>query len=136
MKKIGVVLTICILVLFSFNVQAQQAMDAKTSNPRVISTFPQSGDMAVDPTINEIKVTFSEDMKTENMWSWVMSSEETFPEIVGDVQYLADKRTCVAPVKLESGKTYVIWFNSDKYNAFRDLDNNPSIPFLLEFKTK
>jgi TPR repeat protein len=34
------------------------------------------------------------------------------------------------------GKTYAIWFNSKKFNAFRDTDNNPAIPYLLVFQTK
>ncbi|MCP4650576.1 MAG: Ig-like domain-containing protein [PVC group bacterium] len=131
MNKKLILLIVCFIVTFSFNALAQN-----TSSPRVVKTSPDTGDMAVDPSIKEITVTFSEDMITDNMWSWVMASKETFPQINGQVHYLDDKRTCVAPVKLESGKTYVIWFNSQQYNAFRDVDNNPAIPYLLEFKTK
>ena len=84
----------------------------------VIKTIPESGDTSVDPSLKEIRVTFSKDMMTDNMWSWVMISKESFPIIIGQVKYLNDKRTCVAPVKLEPGRTYVVWFNSKKYNAF------------------
>ncbi len=75
-------------------------------------------------------------MMTKDMWSWVMVSKESFPNISGEVKYLKDKKTCVAPVNLEPGKTYVIWFNSEKYNAFRDTDNNPAVPYLLVFQTR
>lgn len=131
MDKRLILLTVFLIVAFSLNVQAQNS-----SSPKVVKTSPETGNMAVDPSIKEITVTFNEDMMTDNMWSWVMASKETFPQINGQVHYLDDKRTCVAPVKLESGKTYAIWFNSQQYKAFRDVDNNPAIPYLLEFKTK
>jgi hypothetical protein len=50
--------------------------------------------------------------------------------------YMEDKRTCVMPVKLEPGKTYVIWINSQKFNYFKDTQNNSAIPYLLVFETK
>lgn len=101
----------------------------------VVETFPKSGDVSVDPSVNEIKVTFSKDMIKNNMWSWVIFTKDTFPQITGQVKYI-DDRTCVAPVKLESGKTYAIWFNSENHQNFRDLQNHSSIPYLLVFQTK
>ncbi len=117
-------------------VQAENKITVHTMPPVVVKTFPQAGDTAVDPSISEISVTFSKEMMTQEMWSWVIVSKESFPQLVGDVRYLNDKRTCVAPVKLEAGKTYAIWFNSVKYNAFRDKNNNPAIPYLLVFQTR
>lgn len=105
--------------------------------PSVIETVPQSGDMRVDPSLKEIRVTFSKDMMTDRMWSWVMNSKETFPEIDAErIHYLKDNRTCVLPVKLEPNRTYVIWINSQKLNAFRDQGNRAAIPYLLVFETK
>ena len=106
--------------------------------PVVVETFPRAGDTKVDPGIGEIRVTFSKDMMTEEMWSWVIHTKESFPEVVGPVRYLDDGRTCVAPVKLEPGRTYAIWFNSPNYrhNAFRDTGNNPAVPYLLVFQTR
>jgi RNA polymerase sigma-70 factor (ECF subfamily) len=104
--------------------------------PSVVRTVPAAGETGVDPSLREIRVTFSKDMMTDRMWSWVMASEDSFPEITGDVKYLDDKRTCVAPVKLEPGRTYVIWFNSQSHNAFRDLGNRSAIPYLLVFQTR
>ena len=115
--------------------RAEEEISLKALPPVVVKTFPQAGDTAVDPSIKEIRVTFSKDMMTKQMWSWVMISKDSFPPIAGEVRYLNDKRTCVAPVKLKAGKTYAIWFNSKNYNAFRDRDNNPAIPYLLVFKT-
>ena len=117
-------------------VQAGSRISVDSMPPVVVQTFPQAGNTAVDPAIKEIRVTFSKEMMTQEMWSWVIVSKETFPPIVGKVKYLKDKRTCVAPVKLEAGKTYAIWFNSEKFNYFRDRNQNPAIPYLLVFQTR
>ena len=105
--------------------------------PVVVKTIPQSGAQNVDPSVGEIRVTFSKDMMTDRMWSWVIYTPEAFPKIVGEVKYLADKRTNVAQVKLRPNSTYAIWFNSPNYrhNAFRDTSNNPAVPYLLVFRT-
>ena len=54
----------------------------------------------------------------------------------GKPKYLADKRTCVLPVKLEPGKTYAIWVNAEKFLNFKDPDDRSAVPYLLVFKTK
>ncbi len=116
---------------------AGQAVNVQSMPPVVVDTFPQAGDMNVDPSISEIRVSFSKDMMTKDMWSWVIHTKESFPEIAGEVRYLSDQRTCVAPVRLDPGQTYAIWFNAPdyRYNAFRDQSNNPAVPYLLVFKT-
>jgi RNA polymerase sigma-70 factor (ECF subfamily) len=49
--------------------------------------------------------------------------------------HLKDKRTCVVKVKLEPGKTYAIWLNSEKFHNFKDADGRPAVPYLLVFQT-
>ena len=136
MKRVIVYLFAGIIVAGVVIAHAETDISVSSMPPVVVETSPKAGDIAVDPFLKEIHVTFSKDMMTNNMWSWVMISQESFPKIIGEVHYLKDKRTCVAPVKLEPGKTYTIWFNSAKHNAFRDENNNPAVPYLLEFKTK
>lgn len=63
-------------------------------------------------------------------------TKESFPTLNGDPKYLADKRTCVLPVKLEPGKTYAIWVNSARFTNFKDADGNSAVPYLLVFRTK
>ena len=136
MKQILMVLLAGLLTIVVGVVKADNKITVKSMPPVVVKTFPQSGETAVDHSIKEIRVTFSKEMKTKEMWSWVIVSEESFPKITGKVRYLKDNKTCVAPVDLAPGKTYAIWLNSKKYNAFRDTDNNPAIPYLLVFQTK
>jgi RNA polymerase sigma-70 factor (ECF subfamily) len=103
--------------------------------PVVAKTVPAAGADDVDPKMTEIKVTFSKDMTDDN-WSWTTISKETFPKLTGKPKYLADKRTCVLPVKLEAGKTYAIWVNSEKFTNFKDGDGRSAVPYLLVFRTK
>ena len=103
--------------------------------PAVVKTVPEAGADGVDAKLTEIKVTFSKDMQ-DGAWSWVTLSKESFPTVDGAPKYLKDKRTCVLPVKLEPGKTYAIWVNSEKFGNFKDADGRSAVPYLLVFKTK
>jgi hypothetical protein len=103
--------------------------------PVVVETVPTAGTSNVDSTLPEIKVTFSKEMR-DGIWSWSTLSKDSFPELAGKPKYLADKRTCVLPVKLDAGKTYAIWVNSDKFRNFKDTDGRSALPYLLVFKTK
>jgi RNA polymerase sigma-70 factor (ECF subfamily) len=101
----------------------------------VVKTEPATGSTDVDPALAEIRVTFSREMQ-DGSWSWVTLSKETFPNITGKIHYDKDRRTCVAPVKLEPGKTYATFLNSQKFTNFRDLEGRPAVPALLVFKTR
>jgi RNA polymerase sigma-70 factor (ECF subfamily) len=133
------ILAIFSIVFWSAVSFAQQEKSITVGNmpPSVVKTVPPSGDVRVDPSMQEIRVTFSKAMMTDRMWSWVMDSKATFPEINAEgIHFLEDNRTCVLPVKLEPNRTYVIWINSQKFNAFRDQGNRAAIPYLLVFETK
>ena len=103
--------------------------------PVVVKTVPAAGTAEVDPKLTEIKVTFSKNMRGKS-WSWVTVSKQSFPKVNGKPSYVADKRTCVLPVKLMPGKTYAIWVNSAKFGSFKDSDGRSAVPYLLVFKTK
>ncbi|MFO0819389.1 MAG: Ig-like domain-containing protein [Pirellulales bacterium] len=107
----------------------------ETTPPVVVKTVPVAGTSEVASTLTEIQVTYSKDM-LDGSWSWVTRSNESFPKLDGKPKYLADKRTCVLPVKLEPGKTYAIWVNSESHGNFKDSTGRSSVPYLLVFKTK
>lgn len=102
--------------------------------PVVVKTVPEAGSGDVDAKLAEIKITFSKEMQ-DGSWSWSTLSKESFPEMDGKPKYLEDKRTCVLPVKLQPGKTYAIWANSQKFRNFKDAAGQPAVPYLLVFKT-
>src|SRR5262249_61670294 len=103
--------------------------------PVVVETVPTAGTSTADSTQPEIKVTFSKEMR-DGSWSWSTLSKDSFPKLDGKPRYLADKRTCVLPVKLEAGKTYAIWVNAEKFTDFKDANGRSAVPYLLVFKTK
>ncbi len=103
--------------------------------PVVLKTVPEEGALDVDPSLKEIKVTFSKEMQNGS-WSWVTLSKETFPELTGNPSYDKDKRTCKLPVKLEPGKTYAIFLNSQRFSNFKDPAGNKAVPYLLLFRTR
>jgi hypothetical protein len=104
------------------------------SPPVVVKTVPEAGALDVDPSLTEIKATFSKSM-TDGSWSWAQRSDETFPGS-GKPHYEKDKRTCVLPVKLEPGRTYLVMLNSDRFKNFKDADGRPAVPYVLVFQTK
>ena len=114
----------------------REAEGGATADPAVVvSTMPVQGDRAVDPGLQEIRVTFDRPMLTDRMWSWCLESEETWPDLdVDRIRYL-DDRTCAAPVRLEPGRTYVIWINTEQHDSFRDTLHRPAVPYRLEFAT-
>ncbi len=103
--------------------------------PVIIKTIPESGAIEVSPGEFEIKVTFSKKM-TDGSWSWSTAWQDSSPKSLGKPKYEADGKTCVMKVKLEPGKTYAYWLNSNKFKNFKDQQGNPSVPYLLIFKTK
>jgi len=116
--------------------RAKPGPSVKESPPVVVRTEPAAGDTQVDAAkVTEIKVTFSKDM-ADKSWSWSQISDESFPKATGKPHYEKDKRTCVLPVKLEPGKTYVIWLNPPKFQGFRDAEGNAAVFYPLVFETK
>lgn len=136
MWKLTEVMLAAALVVAAAVAEEKAEVSVKTMPPSVVKTVPQAGDTEVDPALKEISVTFSKDMLVDGMWAICQTSKETFPEAAGKIHYLEDKRTCVFPVKLQPGKTYVLWFNRAQFNSFRDTDNQPAVSYMLVFETK
>jgi hypothetical protein len=118
-----------------FAIGTLSAQDIDSMPPVVVKTIPESGSKNVASGEMEIKVTFSKVMK-DGSWSWATAWKDSSPEIIGKPHYEADGKTCVVKVKLEPGKTYAYWLNSQKFTNFRDKLNHPAVPYLLVFETK
>jgi Bacterial Ig-like domain len=107
----------------------------ETARPVVIKSSPEGGAEGVDPGLTQISVTFSKQMQG-GTWSWCVLSKESYPGTSEAPKYLEDKRTCVLPVKLQPGKTYAVWINSEKFFEFKDTKGQPAVPYLLVFRTR
>jgi RNA polymerase sigma-70 factor (ECF subfamily) len=133
MKFLCPLLTVAMFALFAWFARADE-ISVETAPPVIVKTLPQAGAADINAGTTEIQVTFSKDMMDQS-WSWSQLSDESFPKIIEKPKYLKDKRTCVLSVKLEPGKTYAIWLNSQKFGNFKDADGRPAVPYLLVFKT-
>jgi len=103
--------------------------------PVVVKTLPEAGSTDVAPGEMEIKAVFSKEMADQS-WSWCTAWDKSLPEMIGKPHYEADHKTCVIKVKLEPGKTYGIWLNTQKFTSFQDPQHRHAVPYLLSFKTK
>jgi hypothetical protein len=109
------------------------AAHAAPQAPRVVALAPADGAGAVDPALAELRVTF--DRAMADGWSWVMESPESFPTMTGKAFLTPDGREAVLPVRLEAGRSYVVWLNSDRYQGFRGRDGAALAPVRWAFST-
>jgi hypothetical protein len=100
-----------------------------------VKTIPESGSKGVSPGVVEIKVTFSKEMMDKS-WSPANAWQDSTPVILGEPGYAADHKTWSIKVKLEAGKTYGYWLNSQKFSNFKDERGHSAVPYLLVFQTK
>lgn len=124
----------CFVILAGVAGACADDISLQSAPPVVIRTVPAAGSTSVDPGLTELRVIFSKSMQ-DGSWSWTTFGEDSFPEISGKIHYLDDGRTCVAPVKLQPGKFYATWLNSDNFQNFKDTNGIPAVPYLLTFKT-
>jgi RNA polymerase sigma factor (sigma-70 family) len=103
--------------------------------PFVVKTEPRLGEGGVDPALREIRVTFSKPM-VDKGWSWTQGNVYAFPEVDGTIHYEKDMRTCVLPVKLKPGTTYVMGINGGRFHNFKDTGGRPALDYTLGFRTR
>lgn len=126
----------CGLLAVGFGaVQEGNTPTVATMPPVVVKTVPAAGAVDVDPELDEIRVTFSKKM-TKGSFSWSTAWKDSTPDFISAPRYDKDDRTCIARVKLEPGRTYGFWLNSDRFGNFKDEDGRKAVPYLLVFETK
>jgi serine/threonine protein kinase len=103
--------------------------------PVVVETFPISGARNVSAGEAEIRVRFSKPME-DGSWSWSTAWENSAPEFISAPHYENDGCTCIVKVRLEPGRTYAWWLNSDNFHNFKDRAGHAAVPYLLIFQTK
>jgi hypothetical protein len=128
-------LILSLFIASAISVALAEEITLDSARPVVIKSVPEAGSAAVDPSTTEIRVTFSKEMQPGG-WSWGMINKETYPGTSESPKYLDDKRTCVLPVKLQPGKTYAVWINTEKLQNFKDTKGQIAVPYLLVFKTR
>jgi hypothetical protein len=127
-KNLSVIAIVSILLLSGF-------IARDSVPPKVTETNPQNGALNVDPALTEIWVKFDKPM-ADKSWSWSYEDKNKFPELTGKPYYNDSATKCMLPVKLEPGKEYIIWINTQKNKGFKDREGNPAEPYKFIFKTR
>jgi hypothetical protein len=102
--------------------------------PVIVRTEPESGAADVDASLTELRATFSKPMQG-GRHGWVGLGANA-PGVTGPPRYSEDGRTSVLPVKLQPGRIYAIWLNSESARDFADRAGQPAVPYLLIFETR
>ena len=103
--------------------------------PVVVETFPISGARDVPAGEIEIRVRFSKPMQ-EGSWTWAYAWPGSTAPAMLTPHYIDGGHTCVWKVRLEPGRTYAWWLNSETVHNFQDQAGHPAVPYLLIFQTK
>jgi len=119
----------------SASVVSINELSARKTPPVVVKTFPESGATDVDPSLRELRVTFSKPMR-DGSWSWVKVNDATFPKMTAAPRFLSDDQICVVPVQLQPGKLYAIWLNFGEARNFQAATGEAALPYLLIFETR
>lgn len=135
MKHSILTLTCAAMLAGSVFAQTETTPTVDSVAPVVVKTIPEAGAKDVASGEMEIKVTFSKEM-ADNSWSWSSAWKGSEPASVGKPRYAADKKTCILKVKLEAGKTYGYWINSQRFTGFKDKQGRAAIPYFFVFQTK
>ena len=102
--------------------------------PKPIATNPIDGATDVDSSLSEITVTFNKPMASS--WSWCSEGKDSYPELTRKPYFINNDTTCVLPVKLKPGKSYIIWINNERFKNFKDKNENAVEPYKLVFTTR
>ncbi|MBI4510628.1 MAG: Ig-like domain-containing protein [Deltaproteobacteria bacterium] len=104
---------------------------AQAQPPKVVATVPTDG-AQVDPSMQEIRVTFDQDMDPSS-YSWT-GGGPTFPRVRGKPRW-DGARECVLPVHLEPGHDYRVGINGPNHRNFKSKTGAPAAPYLIRFRT-
>jgi RNA polymerase sigma-70 factor (ECF subfamily) len=104
------------------------------SAPRVVTFDPPLGAADVDPARTTLSVTFDRPMDREG-WAWVIENKSTAPDI-GESSWDTALRTNTTKVRLEPGRSYVVWVNSPQYLYFKDAQGRTATPVRWTFTTR
>ena len=113
---------------------AEEPAKKKTDYPTIVKTVPEIGVTEVDSELKEIKVIF--DRKMQKGMSWTGGPPEFPPTDSSQKARWLDDRTCVLPVKLESGTFYRLGLNSKSFQNFKCAKGVACPPTSLYFVTE
>jgi hypothetical protein len=105
--------------------------------PKIVKMFPENGAKNVDPNISQVYLTFDIPMGDGRAWASNNADGTALDhdEESGGVFWTADQLTCVAPVKLQPNKKYVVYLNIRPFIGFASVAGVPSEGLTYSFET-
>ncbi|MCL2004693.1 MAG: hypothetical protein FWG73_00885, partial [Planctomycetaceae bacterium] len=102
--------------------------------PKIVKMFPKNGAKDVDPNISQVYLTFDIPMGNGRAWA-SNTADGTALDHDPDqtVFWTADGLTCVAPVKLQPNKRYVVYLNIRPFIGFASIAGVPSEGLTYSF---
>jgi RNA polymerase sigma-70 factor (ECF subfamily) len=109
-------------------------LTAKAQVPVALEMCPANGATDVDPKTAELRVTFSVPMGGGCSWT---GGGPGYPALREGMRprWTDDQRTCVLPVRLETGRQYRLGLNSPSHKNFQSASGVPLDPVAYTFKT-
>lgn len=101
--------------------------------PRVIRAVPDNGDIHVDPTTAQLRITFDQPMDPGGRS--IVGGGDSFPQIAGDPRWMSGGRTFVVPVRLQANHVYLLSINNARFDNFRNREGEPARPHPMVFRT-
>lgn len=105
---------------------------ATADPPKVVKAVPDNGDVNVDPSLREIRVTFDQDMSRQG-FSWC-GGGDSFPEVFGRPGW-DGPRTAVLHVRLKPNHQYHLSVNCPSAGNFKSAKGESAAPYPLSFRT-
>jgi len=104
--------------------------------PKIVKMFPENGAKDVDPNISQVYLNFDIPMGSGRAWA-SNNADGTALDHDPDqaVFWTADGLTCVAPVKLQPNKRYVVYLNIRPFIGFASIAGVPSEGLTYSFET-
>ena len=100
--------------------------------PKVIETVPKNGDQNVDPSLQEMRFVFDQDMASGGYS--ICGGGPQLPKMAGRPRWV-DKRTLTARVTLEPDHEYRLSINCPSATNCRSAAGEPAAPYPMTFKT-
>jgi hypothetical protein len=104
------------------------------SPPTVTEIAPANGATGVDPSISEIRITFSQPMGGGRSLTGGGDEHPEFDE-TREITWTDDRQTLIWPVRLKANHSYRFGINSFSHRNFASERGTPVEPMVVQFQT-
>lgn len=111
---------------------AEQMETRAAGEPKIVAMTPANGDTNVDPSLEEIEITFSRRMQSGYAF---VGGGPRYPETTGRAAWGKKRTVITLPVKLKPNWDYEFWLNRGRFDTFRSEEGVRLKPVHVRFRT-